>query len=289
MRFVWTPLTTGSISSPVAPGSDSIPVRGHFFGRDVYLADSMQFLLEAALRLHRSGVFYISCSLRGERPDARHLAEFMHSEVEIAGDLEAVVLLAEEYVRHLAQRALAEVADAVEALCGTTDHLRSLSAAGAFPRIRFTDAVQTLSQFPDAIRTPFPGAFALTAEGEKLLLNEIRGPLWVTHFPAVTSPFYQRISSDGIHSLSADLLMGDGEILGCGERCTTRDEVEQSLVRQRVDPRPYDWYLQLKELTPLSSAGFGLGVERLVRWMSQAEDIRDCTLWLRDHEQPLDP
>ena len=78
-------------------------------------------------------------------------------------------------------------------------------------------------------------------------------------------------------------------MLGCGERCKTRDQLEQALTSQEINPGPYEWYLQLKELAPMQTSGFGLGVERFVQWISGAEDIRDCSLWLRDHRRSLDP
>ncbi|MBI4903370.1 MAG: hypothetical protein HY820_07035 [Acidobacteria bacterium] len=289
MRFVWTPLTTGTISSPTAPGSDSQPVKIRLCGRDTYLADSMQFLLEAALRLHPGGVYYISCSLRGDEPDTRHLAEFMHSEVEILGGLEDILSLAEAYVRHLARYILVTIPDTVLLLCGSTDHLRTVSEQSVFPRITFAEATGRLSQIPSALRATLPGEVALTAEGERQLLREIEGPLWLTHFPSKTSPFYQRRSTEEHYTLSADLLLGKGEVLGCGERCETRGQVEDALRGQNVDFAPYQWYLDLKDLSPLRTAGFGLGVERLVQWISKAEDIRDCTLWMRDHHHPIDP
>ena len=77
------PVTTGSISSPMGRGSDSLPVKVKLEGVETYLADSMQFLLEYGCRLTNKGVYYIMPSFRGEKADERHLCQFYHSEAEI--------------------------------------------------------------------------------------------------------------------------------------------------------------------------------------------------------------
>ena len=100
------PVSTGSISSPMGRGSDSLPVRVNLNGVDTYLADSMQFMLEYGCRLSDKGVYYLMPSFRGEKADERHLCEFYHSEVEIPGTLDDIMLLAEEYVRYLKLQSL---------------------------------------------------------------------------------------------------------------------------------------------------------------------------------------
>ena len=95
------PVTTGSISSPMGRGSDSLTVRINLEGIDTYLADSMQFLLEYGCRLNLKGVYYVMPSFRGEKADERHLCQFYHSEAEIPGKLENVMNLVDEYIKYL--------------------------------------------------------------------------------------------------------------------------------------------------------------------------------------------
>ena len=92
------PITTGSISSPMGLGSDSIPVKIQLGGRDTYLADSMQFALEYGCRFFENGVWYIMPSFRGESEDKRHLSQFYNSEAEICVKLEDDMKLVEEYL-----------------------------------------------------------------------------------------------------------------------------------------------------------------------------------------------
>ena len=81
VRYFPAPVTTGSVSSPMGLGSDSEPVEIELFGDRTFLADSMQFYLEYGCRMAPAGCWYFMPSFRGEEPDARHLNQFMHSEV----------------------------------------------------------------------------------------------------------------------------------------------------------------------------------------------------------------
>ena len=96
------PVTTGAVTSPMGLGSDSLPVKVNMFGVETYLADSMQFHLEYLLRLSRGqGVHYLMPTFRGEATDNRHLAQFYHSESEICGNLDDVMLLVDQYIIYL--------------------------------------------------------------------------------------------------------------------------------------------------------------------------------------------
>lgn len=118
------PITTGSVSSPFGLGSDSLPVKINIKNNDMYLADSMQFSLEIATRLNDKGAYYIMPSFRGENMDARHLNEFVHSEVEIKGDLDDVMSLAERYIKYLIRGLKDTCTKEIVEVCGTTEHLK---------------------------------------------------------------------------------------------------------------------------------------------------------------------
>lgn len=117
------PVTTGSISSPMGRGSDSLPVKVNLEGIDTYLADSMQFLLEYGCRLNEKGVYYVMPSFRGEKADERHLCQFYHSEAEIPGNLEDVINLVEEYVKYLSKKILENFKEELEKAIGDVSHI----------------------------------------------------------------------------------------------------------------------------------------------------------------------
>ena len=73
----------------------------------------------------------------------------------------------------------------------------------------------------------------------------------------------------------ADLLLGSGEVVGCGERHTTAADTRRALLAHRVDPKAYEWYLRMKAIKPMRTSGFGLGMERFLMWALRHDDIRD--------------
>lgn len=100
IHWLSAPVTTGTISSPMGLGSDSLPVEIYLDGRKTYLADSMQFLLEYGCRLFKNGCWYIMPTFRGEDVDKRHLKQFFHSEAEVPGNLDDTMNLVNEYIKH---------------------------------------------------------------------------------------------------------------------------------------------------------------------------------------------
>ena len=101
--------------------------------------------------------------------------------------------------------------------------------------------------------------------------------------PSSTVPFYQAVEDgDPSASMTADLLAGIGETVGCGERARTENAVLANLERCEVGEARYDWYLQMKRQNPLQTSGFGLGLERFLMWATQRTDIRDFAFLLRN-------
>ncbi|MBD9653120.1 asparagine synthetase A [Ensifer sp. ENS09] len=284
------PITTGSVSSPMGLGSDSLPVRAIIQGKEVYLADSLQFLLELGVRIAKRPVYYISSSFRGEDVDTTHLAEFSHSEVEIEGGLDDIIELGGKYVSHLAQTLLEKCERQVLESAGSLAHLQHVaSLKGNFPRLRHSDALELLRFAPEATKELLPGVMTMTRAGEHQIMAVVGSPVWISHMPRMSCPFYQRPEEGTQACLSADLLLGPGEILGAGERCHNFQSTERSIADHDVDPIPYHWYLEMKKVSPLRTAGFGLGIERFIMWALDVGDIRDCCLWLRKHGEVINP
>ena len=111
----------------------------------------------------------------------------------------------------------------------------------------------------------------ITRLGEKKLIDHF-GVVWLTHFPRLIAPFYQAKSIDGLTVECADLLIGIGETVGCGERHATGEDVRLGLEEHQVPVADYEWYVQMKNKYPLRTAGFGLGLERFLLWVLQHND-----------------
>lgn len=278
MKTLFLPVTTNSISSPMGLGSDSLPVEIDLFGIKTYLADSMQFMLEYGCRYFENGCFYLMPSFRGENADDRHLCQFYHSEAEIPGTLEDVISLIEEYIHYLAQGFLKDYNDLIIKMAGSTTHIESVLNRKTFDRITFDEAITFLQNIEGALKHDKLGLTYVTSVGEQHLINHYNGFVWLTNMDKTIVPFYQAECEDGIHAKCADLLMGIGETVGCGERHQTKTEVISSLHHHSVDESSYSWYVNMKEHYPLKTSGFGMGTERFILWLLQKNDIRDCQL-----------
>jgi len=276
------PITCYSISSPFGLGSDSEPVEINLFDNSVFLADSMQFHLEYLLRQGFEGVYYLMPTFRGETPDTRHLNQFFHSEMEMRGNLEDVMCMVENYIRYCVDAIYRKFAEDINYLGGGLAHVEDfLNSSSRIPRISFEETKEIVPRKAPFYKFADQQEISLTAEGEAVLLAYFKQPVWLTHLLARSVPFYQAQTPDGHHAYCADLLMGIGEIVGCGQRHQTREETLSSLITHQVDPNAYAWYLRMKEEMPLLTSGFGMGVERLILWLLNHNDIRDIPLFNR--------
>ncbi|GHE07316.1 asparagine synthetase A [Streptomyces alanosinicus] len=273
MSPVLMPITVSSVSSPMGLGSDSLPVQIDLLGDRTYLADSMQFQLEFMLRHGLDGAYYVMPTFRGEAADKTHLNQFFHSEAEILGGLEEVMSLVEAYMRALTEGLLdGTVGTQLERCVGTTVHLEDLLKREEFPRISYDEAEDILGS--DCFTLKAPGAPAITRRGEQALIERFGGAVWLTFPPSRTVPFYQRVDERG-RAHSADLLLGIGEVAGCGARHITGEETRRALADHLVAESDYAWYVRMKDNYPLETAGFGLGLERFLLWVLKHDDIRD--------------
>jgi aspartyl/asparaginyl-tRNA synthetase len=285
------PITTGSVSSPMGLGSDSMPVKINLRGHEVFLADSMQFSLEVGARLNSQGAYYIMPTFRGESVDSRHLNEFVHSEVEIPGKLDDIINLAEGYVTSLVESVAKNCEESVATTAGGLAHIKNLLGrkGHAFLRISYEDALKRLEKVDGTtndIKTGYP---TITSKGESELLKEHGDFIWLTNMPWANVPFYQSKKEGTPYSMTGDLLAGIGEILGCGQRVATTKDLKESLGLHRVNIDGYCWYAEMRERMPLQTSGFGLGIERLILWITQTSEIRNCSLLYRDHDQVFYP
>jgi len=281
-RFIELPITTGSISSPMGLGSDSIPVKVNIGGIDTYLADSMQFFLEYACRINKEGSYYIAPSFRGELTDKRHLSQFYHSEAEIIGTLDDVIKLCQDYIIYLSKHFLSssDLRKEILTATGTVKHLKYLIKNGKnIPRCSFDKAVKLLKNSSDYIEK-YKLYRNINQKGEHELMKYFGGYVWLTNFDHMAVPFYQKYApgTNCLKAINADLLMGIGETIGAGERHLTGRDVKKALSLHKVKKKSYDWYITLKDEVPLQTSGFGLGVERFFLWVLRHNDIRDMQI-----------
>lgn len=288
VRFGHLPVTTAAVSSPMGPGSDSKPVGVQMFGVQTFLADSMQFGLEYLCRLCRGGAYYLMPSFRGEAVDATHLAQFMHSEAELPGDLGTVLDVVEEYLRYVTSELVSRCGGLIGQVAGGLGHTaRLLDDTAPFCRITFDQAVDILGTDPGWVRSC--GRWrTLTRDGERELMARCGQFLWVTHWDELAVPFYQAVDDEG-RALNADLLFGPGEVVGAGQRHATGEKVMAALQARGVGAEPYRWYAEMKAAAPMMTSGFGLGVERYLMWLLCHDDIRDLQILPRENGRHIVP
>jgi asparaginyl-tRNA synthetase len=290
LRSLHLPITTRTITCPTALGSDSRPVPVTVNGVPTYLADSMQFALEYGCRFSRRGCYTIMPSFRGDEPDQTHLGQFTHSEAEIAGCLDDVMDYVDSYVRALASQVLDRLGDRLAEARGDIGHLRRMvDHAGPCERLTFDEAARVLAGVEGAIQDDGSGR-SLTRAGEQLLMQRVGEFVWVHHFDSLSVPFYQAAGDDDCRTArNADLYFGMGEVVGAGERHAGAEQLRKSMARHGVNELEYEWYIRMRDTAPMTTSGFGMGVERFLMWVLKHDDIRDVTLICRVDESPSWP
>ncbi|MET4549542.1 amino acid--tRNA ligase-related protein [Lactococcus lactis] len=283
------PVTTGSISSPMGLGSDSLPVEIKLFNQKTYLADSMQFLLEYSLRFGKKGVFYLMPTFRGEDSDERHLNQFYHSECEIVGGLSDIIRLCEDYIKNVTRYVISQNYYKESVSEDKLSEVRSIINQENFQQITFDDAVKLLRDNNIKGVGNIDGVMTINSVGEKWLIKHFDGVVWLTKFPHKGVPFYQAYDKkDPNVALCADLLIGMGETLGCGERANYND-VLKSLDEHKVSHEEYEWYISMKKEFPLKTSGFGMGIERYIAWLFDIDDIRKIPYVYREKNKIIYP
>lgn len=284
--YALTPLTTDTISSPMGLGSDSEPVCVNLLGQDIYLADSMQFVLEYFLRFQDNlpGTYYISPSFRGEDPDATHLNQFYHVECELLGDMDNAMSIAEGYLAHLTKSMLKKHSDMILNTAGTLSHvtamLSKMNEQTPLPRVTLDQAIPMMPS-ADCLEWVQDGqpqfGRKLTRKGERVLIEKYGGAVWLTEMDHLGVPFYQAyVEGTGqSKAKAADLLLGLGETVGLGERHSTPEMVQEALSHHGVPEQSYKWYINMRQVKPLRTSGWGMGTERYLCWLLQHDDIRD--------------
>lgn len=225
-----------------------------------------------------SGALTIYCPVSEERPRTKRICvRFYHAEAEIRGGIDDMMAMVESYVRRLTLDIVSEVGPTVDKLTGGLGYLDAiLDRDDGFPQITVDEAVALLKGYPDLVRHHHEGFRTITRAGERRLIEQHGGVVWLTKQDHMAVPFYQRfVPGDDRLALASDLLFGLGEVAGSGERHREAADVKRALTQHEVDSKLYEWYMEMCENKPLLTSGFGLGSERYIAWLLNHDDIRD--------------
>jgi asparaginyl-tRNA synthetase len=251
-----------------------------YFGDDkAYLTQSGQLYNEAtAAAFGKSYAF--GPTFRAEKSKTRrHLTEFWMVEPEVAyAGYEDMMDLGEGLILAIVERVLRDRQDELKTLERDTSILEAISAP--FPRLHYDDAVEMLQQghAKGELENKFEWGGDFGAPDETYLSSQFGKPVFVHHFPAAIKGFYFEVDKDDPkYALGIDLLApeGYGEIIGGGERATSLEYLEEQLKNHNLDQATFEWYLDLRRYGSVPHAGFGMGIERTVAWMSGIEHVRE--------------
>ena len=287
--FQVTTLDPAAIAKDMATGNGaaySADYTKDFFGKKTYLTVSGQLEAETyATAVSR--VYTFGPTFRAENSNTvRHLAEFWMVEPEAAfAELEDDMALAEDFLKYIFNAALEECADELKFFDafvekGIIENLKQVAGA-KFAHITYTDAVKELEKAAAAGKGLFEfeprWGCDLQSEHEKFLTEKVAcGPVIVTDYPKEIKAFYMKLNDDGKTVRAMDVLVPRlGEIIGGSQR---EDDLEKLVMRMRemdLNPEDYWWYLDLRRYGTVPHAGFGLGFERLIQYVSGMANIRD--------------
>lgn len=271
------------VSSTSAPHIETTSSSSLFFGADSYLTVSAQLHGEAfAAALSR--VFVFGPTFRAEKHSrtAHHLAEFWMMEPEMAfADMALLTEVAEQNVRHVAQSVAHNHAADLEVIGLNSAQRIEQMCQTSFVRMTYTEAIEALLNpkknvsFSRAVEW----GMDLQREHERYLCEQHTGgvPVFVTDYPAAIKPFYAKQSLHDPRCVQAvDLLVpGIGELIGGSVREDDYEVLRSNMVQRGMNMEPYQWYLDLRRFGTAKSAGYGMGFERFVQWITGTPNIRD--------------
>ena len=277
----------GEMFKVVTPSADraykgSSSSDNEFFGRPANLTVSGQLQAEV-LALAMGRVFTFGPTFRAENSNtSRHLAEFWMVEPEMAFcDLDGNMDLAESFLKYLVKHAMQKDSEDLDLFARFIDKnlLDKLTVVlqHTFARISYTDAVKILQEAKQPFEYPIEWGIDLQAEHERFLCEEVyKKPVFVTDYPKGIKPFYMRINDDLQTVAAMDLLLpGIGEIIGGSQREERYDVLVDRIAELGLADDDYQWYLDLRKFGTVPHAGFGLGFERLLQFVTSMANIRD--------------
>ncbi|MBU1628644.1 MAG: asparagine--tRNA ligase, partial [Gammaproteobacteria bacterium] len=253
-----------------------------FFGRETFLTVSGQLQLEAYC-CALSKVYTFGPAFRAENSNTtRHLAELWMVEPEIAfADLFDNAFLAEHLLRFVCRSVLEERSDDMSFFEQRVDKecMRRLEKIvnNKFVHMEYSAAIEDLQKANKKFEFPVEWGMDLQSEHERYLAEElVDGPVVVLNYPKEIKSFYMRQNDDGKTVAAMDILVpGIGEIVGGSQREERLEVLEARMDELHMDKALYDWYLDLRRYGTVPHSGFGIGLERLVNYVTGIPNIRD--------------
>ena len=295
--YVHTPLITGSdcegagemfrvttldVNNPPRTEDGAVDFSQDFFGRSTNLTVSGQLEAEA-FALAFGSVYTFGPTFRAEHSNTpRHAAEFWMIEPEMAfADLSDYMDNAEAMVKYVVNFLLEQCPDELTFFNqfmdkGLLERLNALVSAD-FARVSYTDAVALLEPHNDQFQYKVSWGCDLQTEHERFLTEQVfKRPVFVTDYPKEIKSFYMRLNDDGRTVAAADMLVpGVGELIGGSQREERLDVLLARMDELGLGREDYDWYLDLRRFGSAPHAGYGLGFERLIMYVTGIANIRD--------------
>ncbi|MBP1890277.1 asparaginyl-tRNA synthetase [Clostridium moniliforme] len=253
-----------------------------FFGKETNLTVSGQLNAETFALAFRD-VYTFGPTFRAENSNtARHAAEFWMVEPEISfADLEDDMQLAEEMLTYVIKYVMKECPEEIEFFNkfidkGLVERLNHV-ANSDFARVTYTEAIEILEKCGKEFEYPVEWGIDLQTEHERYLTEEhFKRPLFVTDYPKDIKAFYMRMNDDNKTVAAMDLLVpGIGEIIGGSQREERLDLLKKRMAELNLNEEDYWWYLELRKYGETKHAGYGLGFERLIMYITGMTNIRD--------------
>jgi asparaginyl-tRNA synthetase len=253
-----------------------------FFGKPAYLTVSGQLEAEV-MAMAFSNVYTFGPTFRAENSNtSRHLAEFWMVEPEMAFcDLQGDMDLAEAFLKHVFKYVMETCPEDMaffneridKSVLATADNIIN----NQFERLTYTDAIALLEKADKQFQYPVKWGLDLQSEHERYLAEEVfKKPVILTDYPTEIKAFYMRLNDDEKTVRAMDILAPKiGEIIGGSQREERLDVLERRIKAQGLNSEDYWWYLDLRRYGTVPHAGFGLGFERLVQFMTGMGNIRD--------------
>ncbi len=275
-------VTTMDLENIPMTEDKKIDYKNDFFGKETNLTVSGQLAAEAYALAFRN-VYTFGPTFRAENSNtARHAAEFWMVEPEIAfADLKDDMTLAEDMIKYIINYVLENAPEEMEFFNSFVDKglLERLNhvATSDFGHVTYTEAVELLKKADKEFQYPVEWGCDLQTEHERYLTEEVyKRPVFVTDYPKEIKAFYMRMNDDNKTVAAMDLLVpGIGEIIGGSQREERYDLLVDRINELGLNPEDYWWYLELRKFGGTKHAGFGLGFERMIMYVTGMSNIRD--------------
>ncbi|MBO7400604.1 MAG: asparagine--tRNA ligase [Clostridia bacterium] len=281
-------LTTLDLNDPPRTEDGKVDFSKDFFGRSTNLTVSGQLEAEC-FALAFANVYTFGPTFRAEKSNTpRHAAEFWMIEPEMAfADLEDYMDTAEAMTKYAIKYVMEKCPAELQFFNSFVDkgllERLELIVNSDFGRVTYTEAVKLLTESGEKFEYPVSWGIDLQTEHERYLTEKIfKKPVFVTDYPKDIKAFYMRLNDDGRTVAAADMLVpGVGELIGGSQREERLDLLEKRIAELGMDPKDYWWYLELRKYGGVKHAGYGLGFERLIMYITGMSNIRDVEAFPR--------